>query len=205
MFRFNYKYLLDRLDGIIERYLGSKRRFAYVFIACLIIAGMAGLMRNPNRTVSADKNGSNTQEAGKIESSGTGLETLSLRDVAARSNIPQDRMMDLFQEKKYKINSLDDTLEQIAKDNKTSPETLVRIIESDSQQATAVTGSSFSRIRNLSLEELCDQKNLSLSEILSRFEAEGVKIDTKEKIIDIANKPGMSRHKLVDIIQGEAQ
>ncbi len=205
MFRFNYKYLLDRLDGIIERYLGSKKRLAYVFIACLIIVGMAGLIRNPNRIVPANKTGSKAEEAEKIEPSDIGVETLSLRDVAGRSHIPQDRMMALFHEKKYKINSLDDTLEQIAKDNKTSPETLVRIIENASQQATAVTGSSFSQIRNLSLEELCDQKNLSLSEILSRVEAEGVKIDTKERIIDIANKPGMSRHKVVAIIQGNPQ
>jgi hypothetical protein len=199
---FNIKNIINDLMKKMEDHLYIKKKNLFTILTCLIIIfGFAAMNRTDNKAVDPDERSTKTDTV-QDDSSQTGIETLSLRNVALQTGIPLDQVTGRLQKKGFKLNTADDTIEQIAKDNRTSSERLLRLIESYQTESMSTKNRTIARLGGMTLEELCDQKNLSLNEILSRFEMLGLKVDPKDKMKEIAKNLNLSNAELIDIIEG---
>ena len=202
MNNFNLNNVVDYLRKNVLDLLNLKKEYLYAILACLIIIfGISAMNRTSNKPVNPEERSAKI-DTKQTDSSQTGVETLSLRNVALQTGIPYDQMTGMLQKKGFKLNTADDTIEQIAKDNRTSSERLLRLIESYQTESMSTKNRTSARLGGMTLEELCDQKNLSLNEILSRFEMLGLKVDPKDKMKEIAKNLNLSNAELIDIIEG---
>ena len=205
MNNFNLRNIIDYLRKKIEDSFNIKIEYLYAVLACLIIIfGISGMNRTSNKPVNPEER-SVKIDAEQTDSSQTGAETLRLRDVALQIGIPLDQLMDLLQKKRLKLISADDTIEQIARDNRITSGHLFNLLESHQTETMGTKNRTSARFGRLTLEELCDQKDISLNEMLNRFEMLGVKVDPKDKMKQIAKNLGLSNAELFDIIEGRTR
>ena len=205
MNNFNLRNIIDYLRKKIEDSFNIKIEYLYAVLACLIIIfGISGMNRTSNKPVDPEERSVKTNTV-QNEGSQTGIETLSLRNVSIQSGIPLDQLMGLLQKKTLKLVSADDTIEQIARDNRTSSKKLLDLLESYKTKTMSSKNRTSARLGGITLEELCDQKNFSLNEILNRFEMLGLRVDPKDKMKQIAKNLGLSNAELIDIVEGRTR
>ena len=205
MNNFNLRNIIDYLRKKIEDSFNIKIEYLYAVLACLIIIfGISGMNRTSNKPVNPEER-SVKIDAEQTDSSQTGAETLRLRDVALQIGIPLDQLMDLLQKKRLKLISADDTIEQIARDNRTSSQKLLDLFDSYQKVTMNTKDRASVRLGAMTLEEFCDQKNLSLNEIIGRFEMLGLRVDPKDKMKQIAKDLGISNTEFSNILEGRAR
>ena len=201
----NFKNMIDRVFKKIEDRLYLKKEYVYVALACLVlIFGFSVMNRTTDNAVNPEKQAAVTDSV-QNDNSQTGIETQSLRDVALQLGISPDELMAMLRKKGIKLNNTDDTLEQIAKDNHIATGKLIDIVHKDQKGSLSIKHRTGARFGGLTLEEFCDQNNLSLNEILTRFEMLGFKIDSKDKMKQIAKNLAISNIELENIITGSTQ
>ena len=202
---FNIKNIINSLFKNIEKRLYLKKEYAYAVLTFLfIILVISAMNRATNKAVEQDMRFGKT-EIEQNDSSQTGAETQSIRDVALQVGISADQLMGNLQKKGIKLNNVDDTIEQIAHDNRIFSAKLLDIMNTDPTASIGIRNKSIARTGGLTLEEVCDQKNLSLNEILAQFEMMGFRVEPKDKMRQIAKNLGISSNELNNIITGGTQ
>jgi hypothetical protein len=201
MNRLDIRNMIDNLIKKIEDRLYVKKEYVYVALVCLIlIFGFSVMNRAANNPTKPAKQAATTENV-QNDSAQLGIETQSLRDVGLQIGISADELIAMLQKKGIKLNSMDDTMEQIAKDNQIPMEKLVHIFNNHQVGFTKIKNRPSARFGGLTLEEFCDQKNIPLNEMLSRFEMLGIKVDPKSKMKYIAKDLGVSPTALVEMIE----
>ncbi len=202
---FDWKKIINDLNKKIEN-ISTQKALIYAGIACLIVwFGVSAVKTLSGNIIVPEAQTVASSDAGKGDTTRTDAETLSLRDVAIKNRIPMDQLMDALQKKGFKIKGADDTIEQIAIDNRTSSHRLLSVIDTYNNNPTAYESRNAGRFAGKTLEEICDEINLSLSDVLTRLESKGIKVDSKDKLKQIATNSDLSASELLSIIEDRTQ
>ena len=128
---FNWKEIINNLIKKVESILTQNKMLIYAGIACLIVwfGASAVINKLSSNVMAPDAQSVRSLDVDKGGMSRTEDEILSLRDVAIKAGIPTNQIVSVLQEKGFKVSSTHDTLEQIARDNRTSSSRLLSVID----------------------------------------------------------------------------
>jgi hypothetical protein len=203
---FDFKKTIDDLNKKVES-ISTQKALIYAGIACLVVwfGASAVIKTRSGNDIVPEAQTLTSLDTDKGDTSRTDDEALSLRDIAIKTGIPMDRLLGVFQKKGFKVKGADDTIEQIARDNRTSSDRLLSIIDTYKNNSTAYESRNADRFAGKTLEEICDERNLSLNDVLTRLESTGSKVDSKDKLREIATKLGISSSQLLSMIEDRTQ
>jgi len=141
-------------------------------------------------------------------------EMLSLKGFAKKMDIDLSGALDALQSEGIEVPRVDDSLEEIARENKISPMEIYRIIKpleniGNDTGETVYTAEMIEErfagtgIGNKTLVEICAQLGLEISTARTRLKEKGIEMGEGEKLKDSAGRHGMNPMDLLKIIAVE--
>ncbi len=135
-------------------------------------------------------------------------ELSSLKTFTKKTGIDLQQALSQLKERGYTASSENETLLEISKLNKVSPQQIYLAIKSDSQPSVVKVGKAMklpdsppAGTGNMTLADLCSQYNLNMKEIVRALEKEGVDSDERLIIKKIAEKNNMGPMDLYEKIK----
>lgn len=180
-------------------YLKSKRQSFYFFRYELIVALSAGMIiflltinQFPPFNIILDFGEYLTESWENEENSPpvSHIERLTLLELANTFSISISDIKNNFQNKNIEYYKLDNTLEEIAELNKTTPQNLFIIIKTENSIKTQ-SNNSGKGLGRRTIEDICIDQNLKLTIVLNKLLNHNIQAERLSTIKDIANKNNM--------------
>jgi len=142
-------------------------------------------------------------EESKVEVPIAHAELMSLQEFSSTIQITLDQALNALKSKGYAVKNAHQTLGEIAKENRTSPDKLYEAIESGGLNPTVAQTIKGSGLGRKTLETICSEKGISLEQALSRLKQKGIDAKPGDKLNVIANKYSKTPLDIFTIIKGE--
>ncbi|UCG66259.1 MAG: DUF4405 domain-containing protein [Deltaproteobacteria bacterium] len=113
---------------------------------------------------------------------------LSLQEFAARIQAPVDQILSALKSKGFAVKNAQQTLEEIAKEYRTSPDKLYEAMTSEGVKPSAPQAIEGTGLGRKTLDTICSEKDLSIDEVLSRLKEKGIEAKASDRIRDIAGR-----------------
>ena len=128
---------------------------------------------------------------------------LSLQEFAASIQTPVDQILSALRSKGLEVKNVQQTLEEIAKENRTSPDSLYEAMKSEGVKPSVPQAIQGTGLGRKTLEMISSEKGLSLDDVLSRLKEKGIEAKAGDKLKDIAGKYQKTPLEVFAIIEGE--
>jgi len=142
-------------------------------------------------------------EESKVEVPIAHAELMSLQEFSSTIQITPDQALNALKSKGYAVKNAHQTLGEIAKENRTSPDKLYEAIKSGGLKPTVPQTIKGSGLGRKTLETICSEKGISLEQALSRLKQKGIDAQPGDKLNVIANKYSKTPLDIFTIIEGE--
>ena len=113
---------------------------------------------------------------------------LSLQEFAARMQIPVDQILSTVRSKGLHVTNIQQTLEEIAKENRTSPDKLYEAMKSEDVKPVVPQTIEGNGLGRKTLDSICSEKGISIDEVLSRLKDNGIEAKASDRIRDISTR-----------------
>ena len=127
---------------------------------------------------------------------------LSLQEFAARIQVPVDQILSTLKSKGLEVKSVQQNLEEIARQNRTSPDKLYEAITSEGVKPS-VPQAMQSGVGRKTLEMISSEQGLSLDDMLSRLKEKGIKAKASDRLRDISGGYDKTPMEIFAIIEGK--
>lgn len=128
---------------------------------------------------------------------------LSLQEFAAIIQTPVDQVLDALRSKGFEVKNVQQSLEEIAKENRTSPDKLYEDMKSEgvkpSVTSRAIQGGT--GLGRKTLDTICSEKALSIDDVLARLKEKGIEAKASDRIKDIADRCQKIPSEIIAIIE----
>jgi len=201
---YNWKMFMNFLWSKIQKALNMKQELVWATVASLIV--FLGTLWSIPPFGSIMDLGDYFKESWEETKSDIPIahaELLSLEDFAIKIRVPVEQVLTSLKAKGYKVSNVRQTLGEIAKKNKTSPDKLYEAIKAGGVKPTIEKTLKGSGLGRKTLEDICSEKGLSLDDVLLRLQKKGIKASAKDTFKDIAGKYGKTPMEIFNIIQGK--
>ena len=128
---------------------------------------------------------------------------LSLQEFAARIQTPVDQILSALKSKGFAVKNAQQTLEEIAKENRTSPDKLYEAMTSEGVKPSAPQAIEGTGLGRKTLDTICSEKDLSIDEVLSRLKEKGIEAKASDRIRDIAGRYEKTPMEIFAILEGK--
>jgi len=142
-------------------------------------------------------------EESKIEVPIAHSELMSLEEFSSKIQIPVDQALSALKSKGYAVKNVRQTLDEIAKKNRTSPDKLYEAIKSGGLKPTVPKSVKGSGRGRKTLETICSEENIPLEQAMSRLKQKGIDARPGDRLRDIANKYEKTPLEIVNILTGK--
>ena len=130
-------------------------------------------------------------------------ELMSLRDFAEKIQVPPDELLSSLNSRGYTVKNTEQTLNELAEQNNTSPDKLYEAMTSGEVKPTLPKTIEGSGLGRKTLETISAEQGLSIDEVLSRLKQKGISAQPGDRLKDVANKHEKSPLELLNIITGQ--
>jgi len=111
---------------------------------------------------------------------------LSLQEFAAGIQAPVDQILSELRSKGFAVKNAQQTLDEIAKENRTSPDNLYKAMISDGVKPSVPQAIQATGLGRKTLDTICSEKDLSIGEVLTRLKEKGIEAKASDRIRDIS-------------------
>lgn len=201
---YNWKVFVNFIWSKVKKALNLRWELSLATLVCLIVF-LATLADMPPFSSIMDLGEyiKDSWEESKADIPMAHGELLSLEEFAAKTQVPVDQILAALKSNGYQVKNVQQTLGEIAKENKTSPDKLYSAIKSKSEKPAVPKTIKGSGLGRKTMEEICSEKGLALNEALSRLKQKGIEASPKDKLKDIAGKIEKTPTEIFAIIEGK--
>jgi hypothetical protein len=137
-------------------------------------------------------------------------ELMTLEEFTEQISIPMERAKKILENNKIHVQDISVTIQDIAKDNNTSPVALYEILKSDLSADDKAKLDSLTTQKKQSrgggygwktLENLAQELDIPIQDIMAFLQSKGINAQKDDVIRDVAEKNGLKAYELVDMIQ----
>jgi hypothetical protein len=203
---YNWRMFINFIWSKLRKALNLKKEMITATLICLLIF-LGTLWNIPPFSSTMDLGGffKESWEVSKADVPIAHAELLSLKEFSQKINVPIDQIQNTLQSKGYRIKDVQQTMGDIAKENRTSPDKLYEVIKAGDTKPTIPETIKGSGIGRKTLEAICDERGFSLADVLARLDQKGIKAKPRDKLKDIASKLEITPIEVFAIIEGKEQ
>jgi len=128
---------------------------------------------------------------------------LSLQEFAARIQAPLDQILSALKSKGFEVKNVQQTLEEIAKEYRISPDRLYEAMTSEGVKPSAPQAIEGTGLGRKTLDKICSEKGISLDEVLSRLKEKGIEAEASDRLRDISGRYEKTPMEIFAIIEGK--
>ena len=128
---------------------------------------------------------------------------LSLQEFAASIQAPADQILSALRSKGLEVKNVQQTLEEIAKENRTSPDKLYEAMKSEGVKPSVPQAIQGTGLGRKTLDTICSEKDLSIDEVLSRLKEKGIEAKASDRLKDISGRYDKTPMEIFAIIEGK--
>jgi hypothetical protein len=200
----NWKIFMSFIWSKIKKASNLMRELVVATLLCLFVF-LGTLWNVPpfSTTIHLGERIKGSWAESKVEVPIAHAELMSLREFAAKIQVPVDQLESSLRSKGYGVRSIEHTLQEIASANNTSPENLYEAMKSGGVKSTIPSAIEGSGLGKKTLETICSEQGFSLEEVLVRLEKKGIKASSKSKVKEIANRHSKTPMEIYEIIAGK--
>jgi hypothetical protein len=130
-------------------------------------------------------------------------ERMSVKEFSAIIQASTEEILGALKSKGYRVESAEQTMEEIAENNSVSPSVLFQAVTAAGVKPALPTGIEGTGLGKKTIEMICAEKGFSIDETLSRLKDKGVDAEPGDRLKDLANRMGKKPTDILRIIQGE--
>ena len=201
---YNWKMFMHFIWSKIRKALNLRWELITATLLCLFVF-LGTLWNIPpfSTTMSVGESLKESWEESKAATPIAQGEQLSLQDFATKIQVPVDQLLDSLRSEGYEVENAEQTLEEIAEQNNTSPDKLYEAMKSGEVQPPLPTTTEGSGLGRKTLEAISAEQGLSIDEVLSRLKQKGISAQPGDKLKDVASEHEKSALEIQNIITGK--
>ena len=203
---YNWKMFMHFIWSKIRKALNLRWELITATLLCLFV--FLGTIWNIPPFSTTMSVGESLKESWEESKAGTPIaqgEQLSLQDFATKIQVPVDQLLDSLRSEGYEVENAEQTLEEIAEQNNTSPDKLYEAMKSGDVQPTLPRTTQGSGLGRKTLEAISAEQGLSIDEVLSRLKQKGISAQPGDKLKDVASEHEKSALEIQNIITGKEE
>jgi len=201
---YNWKIFINFVWDKIRRAFNLWRELLSATAICFVVF-LATLWNLPpfGTTMDFGESIKASWEESKVEAPIAHAEQMSLHEFSSKIQVPLDQTLSALKSKGFEVKNVQQTIEEIAKENRTSPDKLYEAVRSSGPEHLVPETVKGSGLGRKTLDIICSEKGLSLDHVLSRLKQKGIKAKPSDKLKDIASKHEKTPLEIFAIIQGK--
>jgi len=201
---FNWKMFMNFIWSKVRKALHLRWEMLTAILVSLLVFLFTFWNIPPFSTImNLGENLKESWEESKVEVPIAHAELMSLQEFSATIQIPPDQALSALKSKGYAVKNVHQTLGEIAKENRTSPDKLYEAIKSGGLKPTVPKTIKGSGLGRKTLETICSEKGISLKQALSRLKQKGIDAKPGDKLNAVASKYEKTPVELFNIIKGK--
>ena len=201
---YNWKIFWNFIWSKVRKALNLKWELITATVLCLFLF-LGTLWNIPpfSSTMDLGEHFKQGWEEAKAEVPIAHAELLSLQEFAEKIKVPVDQILRALKSRGYKVMNVQQTLGEIAKENRTSPDKLYEAIKSEGVKPAVPGTIEGTGMGKKTLNAICSEKGLSIEEVLARLKQKGIEANPNDKLKDVASKLGKTPMEIFTIIEGK--
>lgn len=201
---YNWKIFINFIWDKIRKALNLRRELlAATFINLVIFMGSVWNVPPFSTIMYLGESAKSGWEESQAEIPIAHAELMRLEEFSALIRVPLDQTLRALKSKGFNVQNAQQTLGEIAKANKTSPDKLYEAIKLSDLKLVIPKTVKGTGLGRKTLEMISSEKGLSLDDVLSRLKKKGIEAKSKDKLNDIANKQGKTPLEIMNILEGK--
>ena len=201
---YNWKIFWNFIWSKVRKALNLKWELITATVLCLFLF-LGTLWNIPpfSSTMDLGEHFKQSWEEAKVEIPIAHAELLSLQEFAEKIKVPVDQILRALKSRGYKVMNVQQTLGDVAKENRTSPDKLYEAIKSEGVKPAVPATIEGTGMGKKTLNAICSEKGISLEEVLARLKQKGIEANPNDKLKDVASKLGKTPMEIFAIIEGK--
>jgi len=201
---YNWKMFMSFIWSKIRKALNLRWEVATaILINLLVFVGTLWNIPPFSTTMNLGERFKESWEESKAEVPIAHAELMSLQEFAAKIRAPVDQLVAALKSKGYTVKNAQQTLGEIARENRTSPDKLYEAMKSEGVKPSVPEAIKGTGLGRKTLEMISSEKGLSLDDVLSRLKEKGIESKAGDKLRDIAGRYEKTPMEIFAIIEGK--